>query len=88
MHAIKIEKTIDEATANAIPELRPLLGKRVQLIARDAEHDRPAPAEAARRKLTFEELLAARIVAPPGTPPLTDRDIEEAIIEGALDGNV
>ena len=85
MNAIKVETTVDEATANAIPALRPLLGKRVELIALQA--DLP-PAGAPKRKLTVDELLARRVDAPPGVPPLTEADIQRAIIEGALDGNL
>ena len=90
MHAIKIETTVDEATAQAIPALRPLLGKRVELIALESPGAEASEAAetAPRKKLTFEELLAKRTVAPPGTPPISDEDIEAAIIEGALDGNV
>ncbi len=90
MHAIKIETTVDEATAQAIPALRPLLGKRVELIALESPEGEGsgAPGAAPRKKLTFEELLAKRTVAPPGTPPITDEDIEAAIIEGAVDGHL
>jgi hypothetical protein len=85
MNAIKVETTVDEATAQAIPALRPLLGKRVELIVLQAEG---APAEAPERKLTVEELFAAAVKPPPGTPPLTEEDIQRAIIEGALRGNI
>jgi hypothetical protein len=85
MNAIKVDTTVDQALADAVPELRPLIGKRIELIALQAD----LPAESmSRKKITFDEFLAHRIVAPPGTPPLTDADIERAIIEGALDGNV
>jgi hypothetical protein len=83
MDAIKIETTVDEATARALPALRPLLGKRVELIALQA--DNPGSAE---HKLTVDELFARRVNAPPGTPRLTEEDIQRAIIEGALDGSV
>jgi hypothetical protein len=85
MNAIKVETTIDEATAAAIPALRPLLGQRVELIALQA--DLPS-AGAPKRKLSVDELLARRIDAPPSAPPLTEADIQRAIIAGALDGNV
>lgn len=79
MHAIKVETTIDEAVAGAIPALRPLLGRRVELIALDA-----APALAPERKLTVDELLASRIKPPPGVGPVSLEDMERAIAEGAL----
>ncbi len=85
MNAIKFETTVDEATARVIPALRPLLGKRVELIALQTDGE---PTEAPGRKLTLDELLALRVDAPPGAPPLTEEDIQRAIIEGALDGNV
>jgi hypothetical protein len=79
MNAIKIDTTIDEAVARAIPALRPLLGKHVELIALDA-----APAPAPERKLTVDELLASRIKLPAGVGPLSLEDMERAIAEGAL----
>lgn len=79
MHAIKLDTTIDEAVALAIPALRPLLGRRVELIALEAE-----PAQAPERKLTVDELLGSRIKLPPGVGPLSQADIEHAIAEGAL----
>lgn len=84
MNAIKFETTVDEATARAIPALRPLLGKRVELIALQAEGD---PTEATGQTLTLDELLARRVDAPPGARPLSEEDIQRAIVEGALDGN-
>ena len=83
MNAIKVETTVDEATVRAIPALRPLLGKRVELIALATE-DATAP----ERRLSVEELLARRVDAPPGSRPLSEEDIQRAIIEGALGGDV
>lgn len=85
MSAIKVETTVDEAAATAIPALRPLLGMRVELTAIQAQ---ASPANSPGRKLTLEELLVQRVDAPPGAKPLTDEDIERAIVTGALDGNV
>ena len=85
MNPIKVQTTVDEATAAAIPAFRPLLGKRVELIALQAEAE---PAKIAERKLTLDELLARRIDVPTGAAPLTDDDIQRAIITGALDGNL
>lgn len=84
MNAIRIETTVDEATATAVPGLRPLLGQRVELIALSAEGDARQPPK---RRLTVDELLARRVDAPAGAPPLSEQDIQRAIIEGALDGN-
>lgn len=85
MNTIKVQTTVDEATARAIPALRPLLGKRVELIALRAEGE---TTDAKERKLTVDELLARRVQAPPGAVPLSDEDIQRAAVEGALDGNV
>jgi hypothetical protein len=80
MHAIKIATTVDEATAQAIPALRPLLGKRVELIALQSETEGPSPDEP---KLTVDELLAARLTPPSGVGPISLGDMEEAIKKGA-----
>lgn len=77
MNAIKVDTTIDKAVAGAIPALRPLLGKHVEIIALEAA---PEP----ERKLTVDELLASRIKLPPGVGPLSLEDMEQAIAEGAL----
>jgi hypothetical protein len=79
VNAIKIDTTISEAVACEIPALRPLLGRRVELIALDAEVAPAVP----HRKVTVEELLASRIKLPPGVGPITLDDIERGIIEGA-----
>lgn len=73
MNAIKIDTTIDEAVARAIPALRPLLGRHVELIALDA-----SPASASERKLTADELLGSRIKLPPGIGPLSLEDMDIA----------
>jgi hypothetical protein len=81
MKAIKIDATIDEAAARAIPGLRPLLGKHVELIALDSTSAPTTP-----RKLTVDELLGSRIKLAEGVGPLSVADIERAIAEGALGG--
>lgn len=40
------------------------------------------------QKITFEQFLAHRLKRPEGIPPVTLEDMEKAIIQGALDGNV
>lgn len=77
MNAIKVGTTIDEAVAFAIPALRPLLGRRVEIIALDAA---PAPAQP---RLTVDELLASRLTLPDGVGPLSLEDIDRAIAAGA-----
>jgi hypothetical protein len=79
MNAIKVDTTIDEAIAHALPALRPLLGMRVELIALQAE-----VAEPQKRKLTLNEFIASRLERPAGVAPVTLDDMERAIAEGAL----
>jgi hypothetical protein len=79
MNAIRIDTTIDEAIARALPALRSLLGERVEIIALQAE-----VAEVPRRKLTMQEFRATRLERPADVAPVTLEDMEQAIIEGAL----
>ena len=81
MNAIKFETTIDETVAQAMPKLRPLLGKRVELIALDAElpAGESAPARPQRRKISWDEFLAQRLVRPLGVAPVTLEDMERAM---------
>jgi hypothetical protein len=79
MNAIRVDTTIDETVVQAIPALRPLLGKHVELIALDE-----SPTVVSERRLTVDELLGSRIKLPPGVGPLSAEDIERAIAAGAL----
>lgn len=80
MNAIRVETTVDEATARVVPALRPLLGKQVELIALEAEV-RPSAGPAS---LSVDDLLAHRVDAPPGTKPLSQNDIDCAIALGSF----
>jgi hypothetical protein len=79
MNAIRINTTINEAVAQAIPGLRPFLGRHVELLALDE-----APVPQPERKLSIDELLGSRIKLPPGFGPVSLEDMEKAIAEGAL----
>ncbi len=79
MNAIKVDTTIDEAVARAIPAPRPLLGRHVELIALDAASP-PTP----ERNLSVDELLVSRVKLPPGVGPVSLEDMDRAIAEGAL----
>ena len=79
MNAIKIDAMIDEEVVKAIPGLSPLLGRRVELIAR--ETTRPA---APAGKLTVDQLLASRVQVPHGSGPITQEGLDRAVAEGAL----
>lgn len=80
VNAIRIETTVDEATARAIPALRPLLGQRVELIALQTEGE---PTLASARNHTLDELLAARLTPRAGVGPISLGDMEKAIEKGA-----
>lgn len=77
MNAIKFETTIDETVAGAMPELRPMLGRRVEVIALDAVPPRTS------RSLTFDDFLAHQLERPADVPPVTLEDMERAIERGA-----
>lgn len=78
MTALKLETTIDEVAVQALPKLRPFLGKRVELtVALAGTPTEPKP------RLSFEDLLARRVDAPKGSKSLTDDDIDRAIAQGA-----
>jgi hypothetical protein len=83
--ALQIHTRVDEATVNAIPALQPLLGHRVQMIALDLEQPDSVATE---QKITFEQFLAHRLKRPEGVSPVSLEDMEGAIIQGALDGNI
>lgn len=64
------------------------LSERLRLIERaavEAAEDTPKPAVVAERGrgLSVEEFLAARLTPPAGVGPVSPRDMEFAIVEGA-----
>jgi len=77
MNAIKFATTVDEAVAGALPRLRPMLGRRVEVIALEAE-------EASPHTTTLDEFLDHRLKRPAGAEPVTLQDMEAAITQGAL----
>jgi len=80
--ALQIQTLVDQATVNAIPALKPFLGHKVQMIALDLGQP---DADQAEKKITFEQFLATRPEWPKDRPPVTLEEMEEAIIQGALD---
>ena len=79
---LQIQMQVDQAMVNAIPALQPLLGHKVQMIALDLDQlDLGQP----EKKITFEEFLTSRPAWPKDRPPVTLEEMEEAIIQGALD---
>ncbi len=49
----------------------------------DEREDTPKPAPVAERKLSVDELLAARLTPPPGLGPVSLQDMDRAIAESA-----
>ena len=82
MNAIKFETTIDESVAGVMPQLRPMLGRRVELIAL------AAPPVATPTRGTLDAFLARRLKRPGGTPPVSLEDMERTIAQGASGENL
>lgn len=83
--ALQIHTQVDQALINAQPALQPLLGHRVQMIVLDlGQSSVHAPAQ----HITLEQFLPHRLKRPAGLPTVTLEDMEKAIIQGALDGNL
>lgn len=80
-HTVKLPDEVPEGPAEIIV----LVGRQVEHPVSAAKAEPRSPF---RHKLTVDELLVRRVDAPPGTPRLTEEDIQRAIIAGALDGNV
>jgi hypothetical protein len=69
MSAIRIRKTLDSDTLH-VPELRPYIGRTVEIVVEGPPLD-PA-AEAARVKEILDWIAANRVTPPPGTPDSTE----------------
>jgi hypothetical protein len=80
--AIQILTQVNQAVVNAIPDLRPLLGHRVQMIALDLEQ--PGQSELD-QKITLDQFLVTRPEWPGDRPPISLEAMDEAITEGAID---
>lgn len=81
MNVIKFKTTVDEVVAGAMPKLRPMLGRRVEVIALEAAPDHaPSPK-------TLDDFLAHRLRRPADVEPVTLGDMEKAIAKGALGGD-
>ena len=83
--AVQIQTTINEEMVKDMPDLQPLLGHRVQMIALDLE---PTEASQEENRISFDEFLKHRLKRPEGVAPVTLEDMDAAIIKGALDGNI
>jgi hypothetical protein len=80
--ALQIYTVVDQSVVDVIPGLQPLLGHQVQVIAIDLGQPDSDKSE---NKITFEQFLVTRPTWPKDRPPLTLEEMEEAIIQGALD---
>lgn len=83
MNAIKFQTTVDDAVAGALPKLRPMLGRRVEVIALET-----STARTRRSHDTLDDFLAHRLKRPSNIEPVTLEDMERAIVRGALGGDV
>ena len=83
MNAIRFEMTVDDAVASAVPKLRPMLGRRVEVIALDTAPDTPP-----RSPKTLDDFLVQRLTRPETVAPVHLEDMDRAILEGALGGDV
>ena len=82
MAAIRFKTTVDETMAGAMPKLRPLIGRKIEVTATaapSAERDRSSP---------LDEFLDHRLKRPEGVEPVTLDDMERAIAEGAMGGGL
>ena len=80
--AVQIQTIINEEMVKDMPDLQPLLGHRVQMIALDLESTEVDQEE---QKISFDQFLATRPEWPKDKPPVTLEEMEEAIIQGAVD---
>ena len=69
MAAIRIRRTLDSDTLH-LPELRPLIGRTVEILVEEAAPD-PA-AEAARMRALLDEIARTRYPLAPDTPDSTE----------------
>lgn len=83
MTEIKFETKVSEAAAGALPQLRPFVGRRVELIA----HDRSTSSD--RPSISLGEFLEMhRLEKPADRPTVTLEDMENAIARGASGGDL
>jgi hypothetical protein len=83
--ALQLQTIVDQSIVDALPALKPLLGRRVQVIALDVEPAAPVDADA---HISLDEFLAHRLKRPAEVPSISLDDMEKAIVEGALNGNL
>lgn len=77
--AMRIETVVSDALVRDLPQLQPLLGHRIQVIALDLGRD-----EADAGSISFEQFLATRPQWPEDRPAITLEEMEAGIVQGAL----
>lgn len=70
MSTIRIRRTLDSDTLH-LPELRPLIGRTVEIVVEEAPPPDPV-AKAARMRAILDEIARTRITLAPGTPDSTE----------------
>lgn len=80
--ALQIKTVINEAIIQMLPELTPLLGHHVQMIALDLE---PVQADNTEQKTSFDHFLKNRPAWPEGKPAISLKEMDDAIMQGAID---
>jgi len=88
MQPLEIRTRVDRDLVDAIPALAPLLGHRVRMTAVDLDAENDAGDAKADQAIGMDEFLAHRLKRPAHVRPVSVEDMERAISDGALDGNV
>ena len=82
MHAVRVNTLVDKGVVAAIPELRPFLGRKVELIALEAKAETGQQLET--NTLGLDEFIATRPKWPTDRPAITLEQMDQAIAQGAL----
>ncbi len=81
MDAVRVNTLVDNGIVTAIPALRPFLGRKVELIALEAE---PQIKQQENTSMSLDEFIATRPKWPADRPPITLEEMDQAIAQGAL----
>ena len=82
--ALQIQTVIDENIVANLPELKPLLGHRVQIITLDLETEQTTT-DNHEQKISFQEFLQNRTAWQKNKPPISLEQMEQAITQGATE---
>ena len=81
MDAVRVNTLVDNGIVTVIPALRPFLGRKVELIALEAE---PRLKQQENTSMSLDEFIATRPKWPADRPPITLEEMDQAIARGAL----